>query len=94
MKRFILLIALILCSFTLTAQSNTYKVNEKGELVAVTTKKKTTNVKTKYTVTKSGVKYPVWRSSNNKYFIVRKSKKTGAVYKQYLKIVFPKDSVK
>lgn len=34
---------------------------------------------------KDGVKYPVYRTSNNKLFILRKSKKSGKEYRYYLK---------
>ena len=85
MRRIIILIAILLCSVTMVAQ--TYKVGKNNELVSVSSPSDSiTNVKTKFTITKSGVKYPVWKSKRGKYFIVRTSKTTGNVYKQYLKI--------
>ena len=40
---------------------------------------------TPYTyVAADGTKYPIYISGNGKYFIIRKSKKTGKEYRQYL----------
>ena len=87
MKRIFILIAILMCSFTLMAQSNTYKVGKNNELISTTKSVDSiTNVKTKFTITKSGVVYPVWKSQRGKYFIIRTSKKTGNKYKQYIKI--------
>lgn len=33
-----------------------------------------------------GIKYPIWISTNGKYYVVRVSKTTGKEYKQYLKL--------
>lgn len=33
-----------------------------------------------------GVKYPIYKSANDKYYIIRVSKNTGQEYKSYLKI--------
>ena len=40
---------------------------------------------TQYTyIAADGTKYPIYLSGNGKYFIIRKSKKTGKEYRQYL----------
>lgn len=33
-----------------------------------------------------GIKYPIYVSSNGKYYVIRTSKKTGKEYKSYLKL--------
>ena len=38
------------------------------------------------THTIKGVKYPVYKGARGGYFIIRKSKKTGKEYRQYLKV--------
>lgn len=48
-------------------------------------KQKETYKLTPYTyVAADGIKYPIYLSNNGKYFIIRKSKKTGKEYRQYL----------
>ena len=43
-------------------------------------------VDTGKTLTIKGVKYPVYKTPRNAYFIIRTSKKTGKHYKQYRKV--------
>lgn len=83
----LLLLSVLLLTFNMSAQ--TYKVvgNELVQVIDTTkTKTKSSAVKTKMTVTKSGVKYPVYKLTRGKYFIKRVSKKTGNAYNQYLKL--------
>jgi hypothetical protein len=47
--------------------------------------KKGNPILTKYIyIDKNGEKYPIYMSTSGKCFIIRKSKKTGKEYKQYL----------
>lgn len=39
-----------------------------------------------YFKTSKGEKFPIYVSSNGKYYVIRTSKKTGKQYKQYLKL--------
>jgi hypothetical protein len=58
-----------------------------GNTFTQTSKKKAKEafMTTPYTyVAADGTKYPIYISGNGKYFIIRKSKKTGKEYRQYL----------
>lgn len=58
-----------------------------GNTFMQTSKKKAKEafITTPYTyVAADGTKYPIYISGNGKYFIIRKSKKTGKEYRQYL----------
>lgn len=58
-----------------------------GNTFMQTSKKKAKEafMTTPYTyVAADGTKYPIYISGNGKYFIIRKSKKTGKEYRQYL----------
>lgn len=85
--RNLLLAIIIMMTFTMTTTAQNYKLVD-GQLVEQpkedTTKKGST--KTKMTITKKGVVYPVWKGSKGGLYIIRTSKK-GNKYRQYLKIV-------
>jgi hypothetical protein len=89
MKKLFLIIFVAL-SLNVMAQNKTdNKINavqtKDGNFKAVT-KAKQQPVLTGQTYTDTkGKTYPVYKSSNNKLFIVRTSKKTGNRYKYYLK---------
>lgn len=82
MKKIIINIALIL-SMTMNAQEKpTYKVVGK-EIVKVEQPKQKAK-KTELTYTIKDSVYPVYETFKGGYYIIRKSKKTGNEYKQYL----------
>lgn len=79
----ILLVALIvglLCAYSTQAQN----VVRKGNMFEQVNKK-TEPIKTCYVYQdKDGIQYPIYLSSKGKAFIIKKSKKTGKEYRQYL----------
>lgn len=64
------------------------EIKREGNTFSVVSTKSTSKdegTKTKFTWKDSkGVEYPVMKSKNNAYYVVRTSKKTGKEYKQYL----------
>lgn len=81
--------ALILVLFILlggmTAQAQTVVRNGNTFSQVSKAKQKEAFKSTPYTyVAADGTKYPIYISGNGKYFIIRKSKKTGKEYRQYL----------
>jgi hypothetical protein len=83
MKKIVLMLCMLLLGGTLAAQ----EVIRKGNTFEQVSKKKSkeTYKLTPYTyVAADGTKYPIYLSRNGKYFIIRKSKKTGKEYRQYL----------
>lgn len=79
----ILLVALI-AIFTTTMSSMAQNVVRKGNMFEQVNKK-TEPVKTCYVYQdKDGIQYPIYLSSKGKAFIIKKSKKTGKEYRQYL----------
>ena len=86
MKKFVLIVCLALLGGVTYAHAQ--KVVRNGNnFTQVTSKaqKQTEVVKTQYTYTANdGVTYPIYLSGNGKYFIIRKSSKSGKEYRQYL----------
>lgn len=84
MKKLLFILCLILLGgITVKAQ----EVVRNGNTFTQTSKKKAKEafMTTPYTyVASDGTKYPIYISGNGKYFIIRKSKKTGKEYRQYL----------
>lgn len=83
MKQVMLMLCMLLLGGTLAAQ----EVVRNGNTFVQTSKKKAKEAfkTTPYTyVASDGVKYPIYISGNGKYFIIRKSAKTGKEYRQYL----------
>ena len=81
--------ALILVLFILlggiTAQGQTVVRNGNTFMQVSKAKQKETFKTTQYTyIAADGTKYPIYLSGHGKYFIIRKSKKTGKEYRQYL----------
>lgn len=79
------LILLFILLGGITAHSQ--EVIRKGNTFTEVSKKKQKEAfkTTPYTyVANDGTKYPIYISSNGKYFIIRKSSKTGKEYRQYL----------
>lgn len=81
--------ALILVLFVLlggmTAQAQTVVRNGNTFTQVSKAKQKEAFKTTPYTyVAADGTKYPIYLSGHGKYFIIRKSKKTGKEYRQYL----------
>jgi len=83
---YLVLIILLLLTAGAAAQQSTYKIVG-NEIVNVKQPKNNNRANlTNLTHTIKGIKYPVYKSANNKYFILRTSKKTNKEYKQYLKV--------
>lgn len=81
--------ALVLVLFILlggmTAQSQTVVRNGNTFTQVSKAKQKEAFKTTPYTyVAADGTKYPIYLSGHGKYFIIRKSKKTGKEWRQYL----------
>lgn len=82
MKKTIITIALLL-SLTMNAQEKpTYKVV--GNKIVKVEGPKQGAKKTELTYTIKDTTYPVYQTSKGKYYVIRKSKKTGKEYKMYL----------
>lgn len=83
MKKIMLMLCMLLLGGTLAAQN----VVRNGNTFTEVSKKKQKEAfkTTPYTyVAADGNKYPIYISGNGKYFIIRKSAKTGKEYRQYL----------
>ena len=83
MKKLFLIVCLALLGSVVYAQD----VIRKGNTFEQVSKKKQkeTYKLTQYTyIASDGVKYPIYISEKGKYFIFRKSAKTGKEYRQYL----------
>lgn len=83
MKRIFLIVCLALLGSVVYAQ----EVVRNGNTFTEVSKKKQKEAfkATPYTyVASNGTKYPIYISGNGKYFIIRKSAKTGKEYRQYL----------
>ena len=84
MKKLLFILCLILLGgITVKAQ----EVVRNGNTFTEVSKKKQKEAfkTTPYTyVASDGTKYPIYISGNGKYFIIRKSVKTGKEYRQYL----------
>lgn len=78
---------LIVCLALLGSAAYAQEVVRNGNTFTQTSKKKAKEafMTTPYTyVASDGTKYPIYVSGNGKYFIIRKSAKTGKEYRQYL----------
>ena len=83
MKKLFLIVCLALLGSVVYAQ----EVVRNGNTFTQTSKKKAKEafMTTPYTyVAADGTKYPIYISGQGRYFIIRKSKKTGKEYRQYL----------
>ena len=83
MKKLLFTLCLILLGGITVAQ----EVVRNGNVFTQVSSKKAKEAfkSTPYTyVAADGTKYPIYISGNGKYFIVRKSAKTGKEYRQYL----------
>ena len=82
------LATLIFCCI-LNAQSQTIvKPNEQGIYKSLTLPKDSTKAKEtgKFYEDTKGNLYPIYKSENGAYFIIRVSKSTNNMYRQYLKL--------
>lgn len=78
---------LIVCLFLLGSVAYAQEVIRKGNTFEQVSKKKSKEAYklTQYTyIAADGKKYPIYISEKGKYFIFRKSAKTGKEYRQYL----------
>lgn len=83
MKKLLLIVCLALLSSAVYSQ----EVVRNGNVFTQVSSKKAKEAfkSTPYTyVAADGTKYPIYISGNGKYFIIRKSAKTGKEYRQYL----------
>jgi len=90
MKKLIALLAVMLLTVTLSAQTSstsTYKVGKNNELIDIKpVKSEVVSAKTIYTLKINDITYPVYMSSIGKYYIIKQSKTTNTDYKYYIKI--------
>lgn len=88
MKKFFIMVALVLGTMTAVANDSTKVVIREGNNFTMSpSKKETTKVtieETDYTWEIKGIKYPIYITSNGRCLIYRTSAKTGNVYKSYL----------
>lgn len=86
MKKVTLIVGLFLASSLAFSQSNVVR-DANGNFVTKTIPKKSHEDKpTGKTFTNAkGEEFPVYESANGKFYVLRTSKETGNVYKQYLK---------
>jgi len=81
MKKITLVLSLVFASLFIQAQ--TVKKDASGNYVTVT-KSETAKDTGKTFTTAKGEVFKVYESAKGKLFVIRKSKKTGKEYKQYL----------
>lgn len=81
-KLFIIAAMLLVCNFAAVSNDST-SVKLEGKNIVLTSKSKTPDVDTGYTYEIKGVKYPVYKTSRGKYYIIRTSKQ-GKKYKNYI----------
>ena len=87
MKKFFIIVALVLGTMTAVANDSTRVVIREGNSFGYMPKAKTPSnppVETEYTWDIQGEKYPIYISSNGRCFIYRISKKSNQIYKWYL----------
>ena len=85
MKKFVLLVCLILLGGMAYAHAQKEIVRKGNNFIEISKTEKKEVVKTQYTYTASdGNIYPIYLSSTGKAFIIRKSSRTGKEYRQYL----------
>ena len=86
MKKFFIMVALVLGTMTAVANDSTHVVIREGNnfSFAQTQKKGKSETKTEYTFTINDKAYDVYISGNGRCYIYRVSQKTGKVYKSYL----------
>lgn len=85
MKKIILILALTISSFNIYSQN--VQVDKDGNYISIKNSRKGKSVATdKFFVDNDGNKYPVYKSKNNKVFIIKTSRKTGKSYNYYLNI--------
>ena len=85
MKKVILILALTISSFNIYSQN--VQVDKDGNYISIKNSRKGKSVATdKFFVDNDVNKYPVYKSKNNKVFIIKTSRKTGKSYNYYLNI--------
>ena len=83
----VLFTAVILIGMSFAACGQTkYKLVGKEIVKVSTTKAKAKPIKTDIVYKTKDTVYPVFKSKRGAYFINRKSKRSGKIYKQYLKV--------
>lgn len=85
MKQLFMVLCVLLLSATVNAQLHVKK-DASGNFTTYTRAADTTKAATGQTVTIKDTAYPVYKSVNGKFYIIRTSNKTGNQYKQYLKV--------
>ena len=86
MKKVVLLVCIILLGGMAYAHAQKEVVRKGNNFIEISKKaEKQEVVKTQYTYTANdGNIYPIYLSGNGKYFIIRKSSRSGKEYRQYL----------
>ena len=85
MKKFIYALGLVLLLGVTCLHVQAQNVTRNGNTFTQQSKQKAEPTKTQYVyVDKDGIQYPIYLSSKCKSFIIKKSKKTGKEYRQYL----------
>jgi len=82
-----LIFFVLLFSIAIVSAQDRFKI-QNDTIVSVNkeSKRKTPPKLTKYVIVKSDSTYQVWKGLKGGYFINRKSKKSGKMYKQYIKL--------
>lgn len=83
MKKIIFALALIMCTITMSATTDTTYVREGTNFTKVQTVHQSTDIKTIYTYTIKDISYPIWITKNGRCYIIRTSRNENE-YKQYL----------
>lgn len=84
MKKLFVMLALLVCAITMSAQTDSLSYTREGtNFTKVQTVQQSSDVKTIYTYTIKDTMYPIWITKNGRCYIVRVSK-NGNEYKQYL----------
>lgn len=82
-KLFIIAAMLLVCNFA-AVSNDTTSVKLEGKNIVVQSKKQSDpGIDTGYTYEIKGVKYPIYKTSRGKYYIIRTSKQ-GKEYKSYI----------
>lgn len=84
MKKLFVMLALVVCAISLSAQTDSLSYKREGtNFTKVQTIQQSSDVKTIYTYTIKDTAYPIWITKNGRCYIIRTSR-NGNEYKQYL----------
>lgn len=85
----ILFTLIIVCGliYSVSAQSVSYELKGKEIVRVKKAKQKAKPIKTDIVFKTKDSIYPVYKSVRGSFFVLRKSRKSGKIYKQYLKLL-------